>query len=98
MAPMASSPICGSTDSSVVVPPPRSGILPLSPADSYCFMNESASRPTNSARTASASRLIWARNGAKSFVLSGAQIFWTTWPPASSNERWKPPTVSQPKA
>ena len=95
---MASSPICGSTDSSVVVPPPSRGTLPLSPAASYCFMNWSASRPTKSASTASVSRRIWARNGLKSLVLSGVQIFCTICPPFASKACWKPPTVSQPKA
>src|SRR3972149_5569889 len=53
-------------------------------------MNWSAKRPTKSASTASASRLTWARNGAKSLVFSGGQIFCTIWPPPSSNTRWKP--------
>jgi hypothetical protein len=98
IAPIASSPIWGSTDSSVVVPPPSSGTLSLRPAASYCFMNCRARRPTKRASTASLSRRIWARNGLKSLVLNGVQIFCTICPPLSSNVRWKPPTVSHPNA
>jgi hypothetical protein len=45
-------------------------------------------------KAASASRLIWVMYGARSVVPSGAQSFWMICPPASSNERWKPPTTS----
>src|SRR2546429_6740682 len=65
---------------------------------SYCFTNCSAARPKKTAKTASASRLIWVTNGAKSLVLRGVQIFWMIWPPLSSKVRWKPPTDSQPHA
>ena len=75
-----------------------SGILPFSPASSYCFMNWIVDAPAIIVSTASASRRSLAMNGARSIAPSGAQSFWTTWPPFSSNVRWKPPTTSQPNA
>mgnify|MGYP001616403745 CR=1 FL=1 len=96
--PTASSPMAGRSASSVVGPPPTRGRRALSPASWYCLTNWMARRPTKRANTASASRLIWARNGAKSLAFTGVQSFWTTCPPCSSKLRWKPPTTSQPKA
>ena len=97
--PSASSPICGSTDSSVTVPLPSSGIFVLSPESAYCFTNCSDPRPKKTAKTASASPLIWAMNGEKSFVFSGVQIFWIDLPAVLLERALEARRrISQPKA
>ena len=96
--PRASSPIDGRRASSTAGPPPISGILAFSPASSYCLRNCSVEAPAIIVRTASASRRIFAMYGERSMTPSGAQSFWITWPPFSSNVRWNPPTTSQPNA
>ena len=61
MPPSASSPSDGSTNSSKVVPPPMSGSWAFSPASWYCLGKRSEDAATITAKTASASRRIWAR-------------------------------------
>ena len=87
ITPIASSPIDGNSASSTAGPPPINGIFPRSPASSYCFMNWIVEAPAIIVSTASASRRIFAMYGARSMTPSGAQSFWITWPPFSSNVR-----------
>ena len=95
--PMTSSPMPCSEDWSVKTPVPISGTLPASALSPYCLAKRTACPATKTCTTASTSRGTCVRYGAKSMVFSGAQIFCTTRPPASSNTRWKPPTPSWPK-
>ena len=85
-----------SADWSVKTPVPMRGTLPRSGLSPHCLAKRTAWPATNTCTTASASRGTCEKYGAKSIALSGAQIFWTTLPPASSKTRWKPPMHSWP--
>jgi hypothetical protein len=70
----------------------------LMPEACICFGNCSAMGPTMTVKMASASFFSVGMYGPKSLVPRGGQIFWITFPPQSSNTRWKPPATSWPNA